>query len=84
MFGNIGPTEMIFLMIILLLIFGAKRLPELTAASRAKPYHGVSREHAERREARATRAPRRRCSRSDDYAVATGSAAAAPEPGATA
>ncbi|MGQ0562805.1 MAG: Sec-independent protein translocase subunit TatA/TatB [Gemmatimonadota bacterium] len=29
MFGNIGPTEMIFLMIILLLIFGAKRLPEL-------------------------------------------------------
>ena len=29
MFGNIGPTEMIFLMVILLLIFGAKRLPEL-------------------------------------------------------
>ena len=29
MLGNIGPTEMIFLMIILLLIFGAKRLPEL-------------------------------------------------------
>lgn len=29
MFGNIGPTEMIFLMIILLLVFGAKRLPEL-------------------------------------------------------
>lgn len=31
MFGNIGPTEMIFLMIILLLVFGAKRLPELGA-----------------------------------------------------
>ena len=29
MFGNIGPTEMIFLMVILLLVFGAKRLPEL-------------------------------------------------------
>lgn len=29
MIGNIGPTEMIFLMIVLLLIFGAKRLPEL-------------------------------------------------------
>ena len=28
-FGNIGPTELIFLMIFLLLIFGAKRLPEL-------------------------------------------------------
>lgn len=27
--GNIGPTELIFLMIFLLLIFGAKRLPEL-------------------------------------------------------
>lgn len=29
MFSSIGPTEMIFLMIILLLVFGAKRLPEL-------------------------------------------------------
>jgi sec-independent protein translocase protein TatA len=29
MLGNIGPMEMVFLMIILLLIFGAKRLPEL-------------------------------------------------------
>lgn len=28
-FGNIGPMELIFLMIFLLLIFGAKRLPEL-------------------------------------------------------
>ena len=28
-FGNIGATELIFLMIFLLLIFGAKRLPEL-------------------------------------------------------
>lgn len=27
--GNVGPTELIFLMIFLLLIFGAKRLPEL-------------------------------------------------------
>lgn len=27
--GNIGPTELIFLAIFLLLIFGAKRLPEL-------------------------------------------------------
>ena len=31
MFGNIGPFEMGFLMIFLLLIFGAKRLPELGA-----------------------------------------------------
>ena len=29
MFGNIGPTEMIFLAIVLLLVFGPKRLPEL-------------------------------------------------------
>lgn len=29
MFGNLGPTEIIFLAIFLLLIFGAKRLPEL-------------------------------------------------------
>ena len=28
-FGNIGPTELIFLLVFLLLIFGAKRLPEL-------------------------------------------------------
>ena len=28
-FGNIGPLELIFLMVFLLLIFGAKRLPEL-------------------------------------------------------
>ena len=28
-FGNFGPTEMIFVMVILLLVFGAKRLPEL-------------------------------------------------------
>jgi sec-independent protein translocase protein TatA len=27
--GNIGPTELIFLLVFLLLIFGAKRLPEL-------------------------------------------------------
>jgi sec-independent protein translocase protein TatA len=27
--GNIGPTELIFLAVFLLLIFGAKRLPEL-------------------------------------------------------
>jgi sec-independent protein translocase protein TatA len=27
--GPIGPTEMIFIMVVLLLIFGAKRLPEL-------------------------------------------------------
>lgn len=27
--GNIGPTEIIFLAVFLLLIFGAKRLPEL-------------------------------------------------------
>lgn len=26
---NIGPTEMIFVLVVLLLIFGAKRLPEL-------------------------------------------------------
>lgn len=26
---NFGPTEMIFIMVVLLLIFGAKRLPEL-------------------------------------------------------
>lgn len=31
MFGNIGPFEMGFLLIFLLLIFGAKRLPELGA-----------------------------------------------------
>ena len=28
-FGNIGPMELIFLLLFLLLIFGAKRLPEL-------------------------------------------------------
>ena len=28
-FGNLGPMELIFLMLFLLLIFGAKRLPEL-------------------------------------------------------
>jgi sec-independent protein translocase protein TatA len=27
--GNFGPTEMIFIMVVLLLVFGAKRLPEL-------------------------------------------------------
>lgn len=27
--GSFGPTEMIFVMVILLLVFGAKRLPEL-------------------------------------------------------
>jgi sec-independent protein translocase protein TatA len=27
--GNIGPTELIFLLVFLLLIFGARRLPEL-------------------------------------------------------
>lgn len=27
--GNLGPTEMIFIMAILLIVFGAKRLPEL-------------------------------------------------------
>lgn len=27
--GNLGPTEMIFVMAILLIVFGAKRLPEL-------------------------------------------------------
>lgn len=26
---SLGPTEMIFIMVVLLLIFGAKRLPEL-------------------------------------------------------
>lgn len=26
---NLGPTEMIFVLVILLLVFGAKRLPEL-------------------------------------------------------
>jgi sec-independent protein translocase protein TatA len=26
---NFGPTEMIFVMVVLLLVFGAKRLPEL-------------------------------------------------------
>ncbi|MGH7501411.1 MAG: Sec-independent protein translocase subunit TatA/TatB [Longimicrobiales bacterium] len=26
---NLGPTEMIFVLVVLLLIFGAKRLPEL-------------------------------------------------------
>ena len=31
MFGNLGPTEIIFLAVFLLLIFGAKRLPELGA-----------------------------------------------------
>lgn len=31
MLGNIGPFEMGFLLIFLLLIFGAKRLPELGA-----------------------------------------------------
>jgi len=29
--GNLGPTEMIFVMLILLVVFGAKRLPELGA-----------------------------------------------------
>ncbi len=29
MFGNIGPGEMIFILVVLLLVFGAKRLPEL-------------------------------------------------------
>ncbi len=28
-FGSFGPTEMIFVMVVLLLVFGAKRLPEL-------------------------------------------------------
>ena len=28
-FGNFGPVEMIFVGVVLLLIFGAKRLPEL-------------------------------------------------------
>ena len=27
--GSFGPTEMIFVMLVLLLVFGAKRLPEL-------------------------------------------------------
>jgi sec-independent protein translocase protein TatA len=27
--GNLGPTEIILVMIVLLLVFGAKRLPEL-------------------------------------------------------
>jgi len=31
MIGNLGPTEIIFLAVFLLLIFGAKRLPELGA-----------------------------------------------------
>ena len=29
MFGSIGPSELIFLMLIILLLFGSKRLPEL-------------------------------------------------------
>lgn len=29
MFGSIGPSELIFLMFIILLLFGSKRLPEL-------------------------------------------------------
>ena len=28
-FGSFGPTEMIFVMLVLLLVFGAKKLPEL-------------------------------------------------------
>ena len=28
-FGNLGATEMILIMLVLLLVFGAKRLPEL-------------------------------------------------------
>ncbi len=29
MFGNLGATEIIFIMVIVLLVFGAKRLPEI-------------------------------------------------------
>jgi sec-independent protein translocase protein TatA len=29
MFGNIGAGEMIFVLVVLLLVFGAKRLPEI-------------------------------------------------------
>ncbi|MBX6362886.1 MAG: twin-arginine translocase TatA/TatE family subunit [Gemmatimonadetes bacterium] len=29
MFGNIGPGEMVFILLVLLLVFGAKRLPEI-------------------------------------------------------
>jgi TatA/E family protein of Tat protein translocase len=29
MFGNIGPGEMVFILLVLLLLFGAKRLPEI-------------------------------------------------------
>jgi sec-independent protein translocase protein TatA len=31
MLGNIGPLEMILIFVLLLLVFGAKRLPELGA-----------------------------------------------------
>ncbi len=32
MFGRIGPTEIILILAVILLIFGAKRLPELARA----------------------------------------------------
>jgi len=32
MFGRIGPTEIILILALILLIFGAKRLPELARA----------------------------------------------------
>ncbi len=32
MFGRIGPTEIILILALILLIFGAKRLPELAKA----------------------------------------------------
>jgi len=32
MFGNLGFTEILLLMLIVLLVFGAKRLPEMGAA----------------------------------------------------
>jgi sec-independent protein translocase protein TatA len=31
MFGNFGPTEMIFIFVVLLLLFGGKKLPEVGA-----------------------------------------------------